>query len=117
MYRFHHHLQILGALILFCCNTLFAISAEPTLEPEPKPHKKYLGVTLSQNFAYRSYYSSLFYNEEIYENDPVTIEPNISFGMFFELMLNPEDTYSSAIKLKLMYQQSNTTYEKPIGFI
>ncbi|MBL8005544.1 MAG: hypothetical protein JNL36_10655 [Candidatus Kapabacteria bacterium] len=110
-------LQILCVLILFSGNSLLAFQPEPTLFPVPTPRQKYFGLSLSQNFAFRNYFSSIFYNEVTFENDPVTIQPNISFGMFFEMMLNPEDEYSSAIKLKLLYQQSNTTYEKPVGFI
>lgn len=105
------------AMILLISNSLYSFQPEPTLFPAPMPRQKYFGLSLSQNFAFRNYFSSIFYDEVTYENDPVTIEPNISFGMFFELMLNPEDKYSSAIKLKLLYQQSNTTYEKPVGFI
>ncbi len=118
MYSFFHQrmiLQILCVMIFFTGNTLFAFSPEPTLEPVPKPCKKYLGVTLSQNFAYRNYDGTDLpypFPTENYNNE---IQPSISFGLHFESCLSSHP-YAASLKFKLLYEQYTSTLSQILPY-
>jgi hypothetical protein len=118
MYSFNHHRifsQILCVMLLFCGNSLFSFSPEPTLEPAPKPRKKYLGVTLSQNFAYRNYIGTDLpypFQTEHYNN---VLKPSVSFGLHFEQPLS-NHSYSSSLKFKLLYEQFTSTHSQILSY-
>lgn len=110
MFSFFHQrmfLQILCVMILFGSNTLFALLLKPVLEPVPKQSKKYLGVTLSQNFAFRNYTENyLFYPYDL-RNFGNEFQPSISFGIHLEQNLSNQPN-SASLKFKLLYEQFNS---------
>lgn len=94
-------------MLLFSGNSLFAVLPEPTLEPVPKPSKKFFGVTASQNFAYRNYTENYFYYPYDLRNFKNEIQPSLSFGLHYEQSLS-NHPQSASLKFKLLYEQFNS---------
>ena len=94
------------AMILFSGNSLLAFQPEPDLQVESSS-KKYIGLTLSQNFAYRNYTESYYYFYfDLYRFNTVTV-PSISFGVHLEHQLSNHPK-SASLKFKLLYEQFNS---------
>jgi len=94
--------SVLLILFLFWDNSLYSFNPEPTSVPEESEKRSYLGLSLSNNFAYRSDYPVYCAFEEISKIDPVSFTPNISLGLHFEKNLDWNKEKSSSLKFKLL---------------
>jgi len=98
-------------MILLSGNSLLAFQPEPI----STPRQNYLGVTLSQNFAYRNYTENYFYDSDVIKRLNNEIQPSISFGLHMEQALS-EHPYSASLKFKLLYEQFNSKLSNPSFF-
>ncbi len=113
---FHRILfHILCVLSLFGGNSLLAFQPEPTLEATPIPRQKFLGVTLSQNFAYRNYAGTELPYPFWSENYNNQIKPNFSFGLNFERPFS-NHPYSASLKFKLLYEQFTSKLSQTLPY-